>query len=118
MKYFKFLISSMFMLILIFTSCEKDNESNYSTNIIGTWKVKTPLDECDSKYRLHIYSNGTFFGDDVCSEFDEVGHWEIHDNFLKITYDSFEQYDFTIISLTKSEMTIKFAGESQDYVKV
>lgn len=118
MKSIKFIILSAFVLMLIIPSCEKDSESDYSKLIIGTWKLKTPVDECEGKLRIHHNSDGTFFEDDACSEFDKVGHWEILDNLLKITYDNLGQIEFTIITLTKSEMTIMFAGESKDFIKI
>lgn len=112
------------VIVILCFSCKKDSITNHSENIIGKWKAVsgTPpenFEPCDFSETLIFYKDKTFHEFYACDNLFSTGIWKIQDNILTISNNDFPvPMDITIISLSNSELTISFMGETVKYSKM
>lgn len=114
----------LFVIFLIFHSCKKDSVSSYPEMIVGKWQMTSAVptsqyEPCDFKGYINFQSGNTYSSFDVCNNRLTKGKWKIQENILTVTDDGFPiPFDLTIISLSKSNMTLEFTGIVAKYIKI
>lgn len=124
MTYMKKLILILSITLLIFTSCNNDDDSTTPVvdSFIGTWtnsklllnNVEQPIDNCDMQSAFTINSDGTFTessyftnSDGICElDFEDPGTWEnLGNNGYRITYDPDSDGDIYTEDITVTNNT-------------
>lgn len=128
MKYTTYL-SVLFIACTLLTSCKKDDETETTDSLIGTWQLEqlveggkeVTLDDCNKKSIIEFKSDNTFSDANynlekgVCSSDSEKGTWKKEGtNTVHITYeeDGAEKYTYSIANGKLTMDEIVGAGEA------
>ena len=110
------------VILLVFCfSCKKDSTSIYPDEIIGRWQAISGVPEssfkpCDFNETLTFYPDKSFLEVDGCDYTVSNGVWKIVDDILTVSNNDFPiPIDMTIISLSKSSLTLKILGITTNY---
>ena len=122
-------LTFVFVLAVIFASCNKDDDNNSAVSLIGTWKMTAEkydgipyqLDVCELKSTLKFTDakvTSTEYDGTNCSDiYTETYGYTRNGNTLKINTDG-EIIDIEISKLTSTTLELTQIDDEENYIYV